>query len=292
MNTSEIHNESSKIIPCDPPNNKQFKNLEGKTFHRLTVEKFVGRVDHIGYHRYHYQCRCICGTVKVLSDTEIRMGTKSCGCLIRDVLMERNYKHGMCDSTEYQSWSDMIKRCTNPNAAGWKHYGGRGIKVCERWKSFQNFLDDLGQKPTSKHTIDRYPNVNGDYEPSNTRWATKKEQGRNKRDNRLITVEGVTRCVSEWNEVMKLPYGTINNRLFYGWEEQESVTTPKIFKNRIIAIDGESHTASEWSGIKGMPRHCVGNRLAKGWLEHDAVMTPFDKPKADANKRRTQPATA
>jgi len=106
--------------------------------------------------------------------------------------------HGQTCSFEYISWIGMFQRCNNPNDRGYSNYGGRGIKVCDRWfQSFENFLADMGKKPTPSHTIDRIDN-DGNYTPENCRWATMQEQCRNRRNNRRITFQGKTLCIIEW----------------------------------------------------------------------------------------------
>jgi hypothetical protein len=100
-----------------------------------------------------------------------------------------NFKHGLSKDPIYRVWRSMISRCTNPNQACWRNYGGRGILVCDRWNSFENFIEDMGPRPSPQHSIDRI-DVNGDYEPNNCRWATKEEQSANRRDNKLVTFRG------------------------------------------------------------------------------------------------------
>lgn len=138
-----------------------------------------------------WMCRCECGTKRIVNGNNLRRGlTNSCGCLNREKSSERtgklSYKHGHSSrtekSSEYRSWSSMRNRCKYPCVKGYEYYGGCGIKVCKRWlSSFSNFWDDMGPKPTPQHTIDRYPNPNGNYEPKNCRWATKKQQRHNRR---------------------------------------------------------------------------------------------------------------
>lgn len=124
------------------------------------------------------QCLCDCGHPHSLNRGAWRK-TQSCGCLRRDHAASLNTQHGMTGSPTYNSWQSMIRRCTNPRAADYDRYGGRGITVCQRWRDFSAFLDDMGVRPPG-HTLDRVDNDRG-YEPSNCRWATTSEQNLNRR---------------------------------------------------------------------------------------------------------------
>ena len=164
---------------------KPITNLTGQVFTRLTVRECVrdakGRVA--------WRCDCSCGGSKVVKAACMFSGdTKSCGCLRREVMRAKATKHGACmpgqRTPEYWIHRRLMDRCMNPNDKNWKDYGSRGISVCERWlgeHGFENFLADKGVRPSPQHSIDRWPNNDGNYEPDNTRWATKKEQVDNRR---------------------------------------------------------------------------------------------------------------
>lgn len=129
-----------------------------------------------------WKCLCDCGSIVSTTPGHLYSGhTRSCGCLYSEVLVSANTTHGKSQSPEYRSWSMMRTRCNNPRVHNYHRYGGRGITVCERWnKSFEHFLQDVGPRPSLKHSIDRI-NVNGNYEPGNVRWATASEQALNQR---------------------------------------------------------------------------------------------------------------
>ena len=161
-------------------------DLTGRVFGNLTV---LGLADKRRGQDRCWRCACSCGNMVVVVRSELKTGdTKSCGCLRKETAHlqgKKNTKHGCAreglEPSEYRSWVEMRRRCTNRNSIGYRYYGGRGIAVCERWSSFENFLADMGKKPTPRHSIDRYPNNDGNYEPGNCRWATAKQQASNRR---------------------------------------------------------------------------------------------------------------
>jgi hypothetical protein len=136
----------------------------------------------------YWLCRCDCGNEVTTRGSYLRAGESTqCKACRQKALNKVNTKHGQSEtrrkraSKEYVAWASMISRCERPTYKGFARYGGRDIKVCERWRdSFDNFLTDMGRKPTSQHSLDRYPNNDGNYEPGNCRWATPKEQANNR----------------------------------------------------------------------------------------------------------------
>ena len=150
-------------------------------------------------------CQCDCGCVHAVVTGSLRRGfTKSCGCLQKEGLSARRKSHGMTGTPTYGSWVEMRVRCNNANTPNYHRYGGRGITICDRWQKFENFYEDMGEKPSEIHSLDRIDN-DGNYEPDNCKWSTPKEQSRNCCTNRLITINGRTECVSFWAEHLNIP---------------------------------------------------------------------------------------
>ena len=182
----------------------KFIDLTGKIFNKLTV---LGRCeDYIspkGNKVVKWECICECGNkTKVIGSILKSNGTKSCGCLNYE---PTNTIHNKRFSTEYSSWRSMKRRCTEPTNNTYKNYGGRGIKVCDRWlESFKNFYEDMGDKPSQNHSIDRI-DVNGDYEPGNCRWISLKEQQYNRRN--VTNINGVS--LREYCKLNNLNYNHI-----------------------------------------------------------------------------------
>jgi len=203
----------------------------GKRFGRLIViEDAPSKRDRQGDIRRRSICKCDCGQVLETLNSSLRFGgTQSCGCLQKEMSMKSAVHHGHAtdsgQSTTYRSWTHMIERCTNVNSLCWKYYGGRGIKVCARWANFENFLADMGERPSSK-SLDRYPNKNGNYEPENCRWATRQEQSRNMRSNRIATVNGITGCISELCELLGVSRDLVFSRIHKGWSDLDALTRP------------------------------------------------------------------
>jgi hypothetical protein len=187
-------------------------NLAGKKFGKLTAIESV-RVPE--KRDRGWMCVCECGNKCFVSTSSLLRTTRSCGC----------WKHGMKGTPTWESWRNIKYRCGNKKCPQWGRYGGRGILVCDRWKnSFKAFLEDMGTCPEGM-TIHRVDN-DGNYEPGNCVWATKKTQARNRRSNKMLTIKGVTKSLIEWSECSNVNYVTILSRVNRGWCPECSMTIP------------------------------------------------------------------
>ncbi len=205
---------------------KNFVDLTGVRFGRLVVISFAGMIrNSIST----WRCACDCGGIKITEGSRLKRGrVESCGCLAKELTSIRAKKHGMYGTSEYQCWINMNSRCHNPNHYSYARYGGVGISVCSRWrKSFDCFLSDMGMKTSKNHSIDRI-NGRGNYEPSNCRWATWKQQGENKISTKWITFNGRTQCETDWCKEFGIIRQTFRNRLKRGWDIERALTLKPI----------------------------------------------------------------
>lgn len=196
----------------------------GQQFGHLTVLSLARKVNGFSF----YLCRCECGKEKAVRKDSLYGGrVKSCGCYASQGRSQAARTHGLSRTApEYAAWQHMISRCHKPKDKGYKLYGGRGITVSDRWRnSFENFIADMGFRPSSQHSIDRIDN-DGNYEPSNCRWATTTEQATNRRNNHRISHDGITDTLKGWSVRMGLPRELLRSRLSRGWPIDIALTTP------------------------------------------------------------------
>ena len=181
----------------------------------------------------------------------------------------------MVYSSEYRSWSSMLARCTNPKNDHYHNYGGRGIKVCKRWKKFVNFYADMGPKPTPKHSLDRI-DVNGNYEPTNCRWATTKEQRSNTRNTPWVTVNGVKKTIAEWAEELGVSSASMRYRIVDAkMDPSVAVSKPPRNFRMDITVNGVTRNLTEWARELGTGASVLHRRIFKnGWDVKTAVTTP------------------
>lgn len=246
-------------------------NLEGQRFGRWTV---LHRMPKDGGQAKWF-CRCDCGTERVVRSIELRRGnSKSCGCLQREITSNLMLTHGKIHTNVYHTWSQAKGRCYNKNNPKYPNYGGRGIKVCEDWKSdFQKFYDYVSKLPhfgEKGYTLDRI-DVNGNYEPENVRWADTKTQSRNRTDNHFvdykdkkITIADAAKIIgiSPPNVLKRIKMGDTGDRLFRRAKEN-----PKNVK--LMEFQGELLSVTEISRRTGVNKSTLYARIKRGIGEDD-----------------------
>ena len=193
----------------------KIRDLTGLRSGKLEVIKFM----YVANRQAWWLCKCDCGNISIVSNSNLTSGhTKSCGCWKMKVLHEKAVTHGKSKNRIYYIWSSMKQRCCNPKNQAYSNYGGRGITLCKEWFDFKGFYE--GAKTSGYRdnlSLDRIDN-NGNYDPSNCRWATMKEQDNNKRSNVLITYEGETKTLIQWSECKKIR--------FLGWTVEDALSKP------------------------------------------------------------------
>lgn len=204
----------------------KFKEIIGSRYGRLMV---------VGYHRTgncrqsYWNCKCDCGNMVTVRRSGLVTGrTTSCGCYQKESATKRismlQLTHGKSKSVEYKAWLNMRMRCNYRTSQRYGNYGARGIKICDAWYDFSDFISDMGGCPPG-HTLERI-DVNGDYEPSNCRWATSYDQYRNKTTNRFVTINGVTKIITDWCADFNIKITTVYGRLRRGLDIVTALSTP------------------------------------------------------------------
>jgi len=211
-----------------PKMGQRFKDMTGKRFGRLTIIERVPNYRNAAKWRY----RCDCGNEGTATGGSLRLGTtKSCGCLRKEIIKETNTKHGHTwaggSTSTYKSWRSMSGRCNNPNHHKYHLYGALGVKMCDRWSKFENFMEDMGERPEGT-TIDRYPDQSGTYCKENCRWATITEQNNNKKTNVHIEYNHIVMTVGD---AVRLSGSTVKRLVVYkrikrGWSIDDALNTP------------------------------------------------------------------
>ena len=221
----------------------------------------------------------------------------------------RSTTHNMSTSPEYKSWAGMKRRCDNPNQTAYERYGGRGITYEKSWKYFENFIKDMGRMPKANMELDRIDN-DGNYCKENCRWATRKEQTRNRggaRATRLYEFNGKTMCIADWAKEIGITPQSLQKRLNKGWplelalspEKRDKDLSKRVIKtepaskgktvrnrnNKFITIEGVTKTYSEWEKEKGLSKGLISKRLQQGCTEYQAVMKPLSQQHPNIKKK-------
>lgn len=219
---AQIRSGNTKSCGCQRADSSaaRAKDETGNKYGRLTV---IRRIESSADQKAMWLCLCDCGNEAAVAGKLLRNGwTKSCGCIVRE---GTHRKHGDTGTRLYRIWSDMLKRCDNPNHWAWKWYGGDGVSVCDEWKTYAGFKATMPAGYTDELTIDRIDGAKL-YGPSTTRWATRTEQARNRRSTVRLTLDGETLPVAEWAERIGMPYATLIGRVQKGWTAERALTQP------------------------------------------------------------------
>ena len=265
-------------------------DISGEKYGFLQAVEYRGRTKH---NQAIWLFRCTaegCGNEVEMPAHVVKSGnTKSCGCMTKKLKSISKTTHGASSSSVYGSYKSMLRRCNDPKNRMFHRYGGRGITVCERWLGPQgaaNFLADMGEKPSPRHTIERINN-DGPYSPENCRWATMAEQSENRATTRLIAVGEALMSQAAWDRTLGNGLNIVGDRIRRGWSAEEAVTTPKARHKHDITHDGKTMSAHAWEVELGFGHGTIAYRVKKlGWSIQKALTTPSRKK---APLRRTAP---
>jgi hypothetical protein len=257
-------------------------DLTNHKYGRLTV---LAPVENTSSGKTQWLCRCDCGKTATVVSARLRSGiTRSCGCLSREnsaAIGKSNAQHGFAShvnpSRTYRIWMGMKTRCTNPNSDQWQNYGGRGVKVCDRWlHSFECFLEDMGEPPSTRHSIERI-DVDGNYEPDNCTWIPLEDQQYNRRNSLRLEFQGKTQALALWAKELGLDVHLLQNRLKLGWTVERAFTTPvdrRFGHLSLHTFQGKTQSLSAWSRELKINRATLEKRLRSGWSIEKAFSTP------------------
>jgi len=201
----------------------------GERYSRLSiVMELAGRIKPSGQKYRMFLCECECGNRTKVRLSNLKSGnTTSCGCFGKQQRKKSTKTHGFYGTRVYIIWACMKQRCTNKKNPSYSYYGGRGINFCEKWKTFVGFWEDMEYEYFDDLTLERIDN-NGNYCKENCKWASRKEQARNTRQNRIIEFRGEKRCLSDWANKIGIAIETLRDRLSTGWSLERALTTPPI----------------------------------------------------------------
>ncbi len=205
------------------PKRRDFIDLTGQKFDKLLVVDFAGIIKQKAF----WLCKCDCGKIATLQSWPLRKGkVKSCGCLKIEVRKTHGHANRTGKSITYTSWDAMVQRCTNSKNGAYKDYGGRGITICKRWHTFENFLADMGERPSRELSIERIENNKG-YYSENCKWGAKKIQQNNTRRNHYLVYRTQKMTISQWADELNISVNTIYTRInTLGWDVERTLSTP------------------------------------------------------------------
>lgn len=263
----------------------------GKKYGRLVIENIIFKRIKNGSNTAHAVCKCECGKTYETLLAQLKYGrVKSCGCLKDEKAGLRRKTHGMSNTRFFKIWQGILKRCNNSNSESYKNYGGRGIVICKRWEDFSNFkidmydsyVEHIGKFGENNTSIDRKDN-NGSYEPSNCRWATRKEQNENTRTVKRYPYKGKMLSLHQISDMEGINYRTLRNRIFRsGMTIEQAVnhkTGSKVCKNNTrYEYEGKQLRLYELSEISGIHPATLKWRLKNmGMSASEAINTPVRK---------------
>ena len=262
------------LVPC-----KSKSVQEGNVFGRLEV-KAVGRYP--DGDRSVAICQCSCGSRlrRIYGSSLLAGESKSCGC----ARLEKVTKHGLYESPHYARWHGMMARCYNPESISYSRYGGRGIKVCDRWHDVETFVAELPPGYVKGAQLDRIDN-DGDYEPGNVQWLTPfKNAGKRRDSHPLVKYRGKTQSVAEWAEETGIDQATLIGRLFRrGWSRKKALTTPPQETEKPLTYNGRTQSVSAWAEEYGILYGTLKHRLAQEWPVETALTAPKN---AEVHRRK------
>lgn len=257
------------------------KNVIGNRYGRVVV--LNDAEDGKRRHRRVF-CRCDCGVEKVLSLDGLTKGTiVSCGCRMREIASIYRKTHGKRNTTEFNIWIGIKQRCTNSNNRMYPRYGGRGIKICDRWvNSFEDFLKDMGCRPSLSHSIDRIDN-DGDYSPENCRWAIHVTQANNTSTNHMIEHNGETKSIADWARETGIPANRIQSRISRGWNFLDILNEPYVTPKRRAEKRNATLSVDE--------RYRLSNHSKIAWSDPEKKKARIEKNAATRRARKPHPDT-